>query len=153
MPSAIPAPRAGSFALVCEAHLSRMRLVEPRAPSAANAAVAEPTLGVILTRAVRTTVPTRLYQVLHLALPLAVEFALRGWWRPALGALALAAFGAWGLADRWLWDVLASEYEERRWRMRLARGARAAAGTAAALTAGGLALELFLRLLGSPPGH
>ncbi len=121
-------------------------------PSIANEPLAEPTLGEVLTQAVRTAVPTRLYQLLHLALPLAVDFAFRGWWRPALGALAVTAFGAWGLADRWLWNASAYEYEEQRgWRMRLARIARGVAGTVATLAAGGLALELFLRLLGAAP--
>ena len=40
---------------------------------------AEPTLGTLATRLVRTTVPRRLYQVLHLALPVAIDLATRGW--------------------------------------------------------------------------
>lgn len=126
--------------------------MSPFEPSIADEPVAEPTLGEVLTRAVRTAVPTRLYQLLHLALPLAVDFAFRGWWRPAAAALAVTAFGAWGLADRWLWNVSESAYEEdRRWPVALARGARAVAGTAAAAVATVLALELFLRLLGNAP--
>ncbi len=126
--------------------------MSPREPSIADEPVTEPTLGAVLTRAVRATVPTRLYQLLHLALPLAVDFAYRGWWRPAVAALAVTAFGAWGLADRWLWNASESEYEERRgWRVRLVRAARAVAGTVAAAAAGGLVLELFLRLLGNAP--
>jgi hypothetical protein len=99
---------------------------------------------------VRRTVPTPLYQLLHLALPLAVDFAFRGWWRPAAAAVALAAFGAWGLADRWLWNALDSE-EPQGWPARLARATRVIAGTLAATLAAVLALELFLRLLGSAP--
>ena len=57
---------------------------------------AQPTLAEVLTHAVRTTVPTWLYQLLHLALPLAVDFAFRGWWRPAAAAVAVTAFGALG---------------------------------------------------------
>jgi len=114
--------------------------------------VAEPTLGELLTRAVRTTVPTRLYQLLHLAFPLAVDFAFRGWWRPAAWALAVTAFGAWGLADRWLWNVARDEYgRPSRWRLRLVRGARFVAGTTAATLLAALMLELFLRLLGAAP--
>lgn len=126
--------------------------VSPLEPSIPEEPVTEPTLGAVLTRAVRTTVPTRLYQLLHLALPLAVDFAFRGWWRPAAAALAVTAFGAWGLADRWLWKVSEADYEEsRRWPVPFARAARAAAGTVAAVLGGVLALELFLRLLGNAP--
>ncbi|MFN2567854.1 MAG: hypothetical protein ABR499_22915 [Gemmatimonadaceae bacterium] len=115
---------------------------------------AEPTLGELLTRTVRASVPARLYQLLHLAFPLAVDFAFRGWWRPAGWALAITAFGAWGLADRWLWSAAEQGFEQpRSWVVRSARIGRAVAGTVAATIAGVLALELFLRLLGAPPGH
>ncbi len=112
--------------------------------------LAEPTLGEVLTRAVRTAVPTRLYQLLHLAFPLAVDFGFRGWWRPAAAALAVTAFGAWGLTDRWLWNIEEGE-APRGWPARVARGGRLLAGTVAATFAGALVLELFLRLLGSAP--
>lgn len=127
-----------------------MRLLERSAPSITDDRVAEQTLAAVLTRAVRMTVPTRLYQLLHLALPLAVDFAFRGWWRPAAAALAITAFGAWGLADRWLWNASESD-AARPWATLLARGARVVAGTVAAVVAAGLALELFLRLLGAAP--
>jgi len=124
-----------------------------RAGDVAGGLVAEPTLGELLTRTVRTSVPTRLYQLLHLAFPLAVDFAWRGWWRPAAAALAVTAFGAWGLADRWLWSAADDVTEDRSPSalVRLARVARAAAGTVAATLAVILALELFLRLLGNAP--
>src|ERR671932_2634427 len=110
----------------------------------------EPTLGELLTSVVRTTVPTRLYQLLHLAFPLAVDFAFHGWWRPAAWAFAVTSFGAWGLADRWLWS--AAEYEPRQgWLMRTARVLRAVTGAAAATVGGALLLEAFLRLLGAAP--
>ena len=110
----------------------------------------EPTLAELLTRVVRTTVPARLYKLLHLAFPLAVDFALHGWWRPAAWAFAVTSFGAWGLADRWLWT--AAEFEPPRgWRIRAARVLRAVTGAAAATIGAGLLLELFLRLLGAAP--
>ena len=115
--------------------------------------VPEPTLAAELTHAVRTTVPARLYQLLHLAFPLAVDFAYRGWWRPAVAGAALTAFGAWGLVDRWLWRVGEDGPAPSEWTLRLARLGRAIAGTIAATGAGLLFLELFLRILGSPPGH
>lgn len=124
----------------------------PLAQPLADHHVAEPTLAVVLTDAVRTAVPTRLYQLLHLAFPLAVDFAFRGWWRPAAAAVAVTAFGAWGLADRWLWNAPADD-RPRGWPMRIARLGRAATGTVAAVLAALLLLELFLRLLGDAPGH
>ena len=111
----------------------------------------EPTLAAILTRAVRTTFPTRLYQLLQLALPLAVEFALQGWWRPAVGAMSLTAFGMWGLADRWLWQASGEGPQLHPETLRLMKIGRAVAGTVAATGAGLVMLELFLRLLGAAP--
>jgi hypothetical protein len=123
----------------------------PSEPSV-DEAVAEPTLAALLTDAVRTTVPTRLYQLLHLAFPLAVDFAFRGWWRPAALALAVTSFGAWGLADRWLWNA-PSDMRRSAWAIRLMRTARAVAGTVAGSVAGILLIEVFLRILGDAPGH
>jgi hypothetical protein len=124
----------------------------PSEPSIADQPITEPTLAEVLTGAVRTTVPTRLYQLLHLALPLAVDFAFRGWWRPAAFALAVTTFGAWGLADRWLWNA-AEDAQPRGWPIRIVRLGRAVAGTVSATLAAVLLLELFLRVLGDPPGH
>jgi hypothetical protein len=122
-------------------------------PVRATSTAVEPTLAAELTRVVRTTVPTWLYQLLHLAFPLVVDFAYRGWWRPAVAAAALTAFGAWGLADRWLWHSGEDGPASPAWMLRLARVGRAIAGTIAGMGAGLLLLELFLRILGSPPGH
>lgn len=116
-------------------------------PSVADQPVAEPTLAAVLTHAVRTAVPTRLYQLLHLALPLAVDFAFRGWWRPAAAAVAVTAFGAWGLADRWLWNA-AEDAQPGSWPTRVVRLGRVVAGTLTATLAAVLLLELFLRALG-----
>ena len=123
-------------------------------PTAIGPSAGEPTLAAVLTRAVRTTVPTRLYLLLHLAFPLAVDFAFRGWWRTAIAATALTAFGAWGVADRWLWDMSDDvPGSSPRWPVTLARIGRALAGTIAGSGAGLLLLELFLRVLGDAPGH
>lgn len=107
----------------------------------------EPTLGEVATRFVRTTVPRRLYQLLHLALPVAVDVALRGWWRTAGWSLAIAAFGAWGLADRWLAESAADNPSRARW----VRAVRVIAGGFAAVPPILLLLEAFLRLLGNAP--
>jgi hypothetical protein len=109
----------------------------------------EPTLGALATRFVRTTVPRRLYQLLHLALPVAIDFAVRGWWRMAGWSLALAAFGAWGLADQWLAESAADNPRRAWW----VRAARAGAGVLATVPPIVLLLEAFLRLLGDAPGH
>jgi len=107
----------------------------------------EPTLGAVATRFVRTTVPRRLYQLLQLALPIAVDAATRGWWRSAGWSLALAAFGAWGLADRWLAESAADNPSRARW----VRVIRVAAGALAIAPPIVLLLEAFLRLLGKAP--
>jgi len=108
---------------------------------------AEPTLGAVLTRFARTTVPERLYQLLWLGVPFAIDFGLNGHWRAAAWGAAVAALGAWGVADRWLWRTGPG----LTWRRRLAGIARAGAGALAAGTSALLLIELFLRLLGKAP--
>jgi hypothetical protein len=76
----------------------------------------------------------------------------RSWWRSAATAIAITAFGAWGLADRWLWDGL-PDAPRPGWATRTVRLARAVAGAVTASLAAVLLLELFLRALGAPPGH
>jgi hypothetical protein len=109
--------------------------------------VPEPTLGALATRFVRTTVPRRLYQILHLALPVAIDFALRGWWRGAGWSLAIASFGAWGLADHWLAESAADNPSRARW----VRVVRVITGAIATVPPVILVLEAFLRLLGNAP--
>jgi len=108
---------------------------------------AEPTLGMLATRLVRTTMPRRLYQVLHLALPVAVDLAMRGWWRGAGWSLAIASFGAWGLADHWMAESAADDPSRARW----VRVVRVVAGGLAVIPPVVLILEAFLRLLGNAP--
>ena len=108
---------------------------------------AEPTLGALLTRFARTTVPARLYQLLWLGVPFAIDFGLHGQWRAAAWGVAVAALGLWGVADRWVWQASESEG----WRGRAVRVLRATAGAVAGSSAGLLLIELFLRLLGSAP--
>src|SRR5215203_52032 len=109
--------------------------------------VPEPTLGALATRLVRTTVPRRLYQIFHLALPIAVDLAMRGWWRGAGWSLAISAFGAWGLADHWLAESASDNPSRARW----VRVARAVAGGLAIVPPIVLLLEAFLNLLGRAP--
>lgn len=107
----------------------------------------EPTLGVLASRLVRSTVPRRLYQVLQLALPVSVDLAMRGWWRGAAWSLAVASFGAWGLADRWLAESAVDNPSRARW----IRIVRFLTGALAALPPIILLLEQFVRLLGNSP--
>ena len=107
----------------------------------------EPTLGTLATRLVRTTVPRRLYQLFHLALPVAIDLGMRGWWRGAGWSLAVASFGAWGLADHWL----AESAEDNPSRARWVRPLRAVAGTLAVVPPIVLLLYAFLQLLGNAP--
>ena len=109
--------------------------------------VAEPTLAALATRLVRTAVPRRLYQVFSLALPVAIDLAMRGWWRSAGWSLAIASFGAWGLADHWMAESAADNPTRARW----VRVVRVVAGALAALPPVVLVLEAFLRLLGAAP--
>lgn len=107
----------------------------------------EPTLGVLASRLVRSTVPRRLYQVLQLALPVSIDLAMRGWWRGAGWALAVAAFGAWGLADRWLAESAPDNPTRARW----VRLVRFISGALAVVPPIVLLLEQFVRLLGNSP--
>jgi hypothetical protein len=107
----------------------------------------EPTLGTLATRLVRTTVPRRLYQIFHLALPVAVDLAMRGWWRGAGWALAISAFGAWGLADHWMAESAADNPSRARW----VRVVRAVAGALTIIPPVALLLDAFLSLLGNAP--
>jgi len=105
----------------------------------------EPTLASLAAHLARTVIPYELWTLMQVALPIALDLALRGWWRGAAWALAVAAFGAWGLADHWL-DRASSTR-----RKRLARAVRGVAGVLAVAPPVLLLLELFLRLLGSAP--
>src|SRR5438270_5168578 len=107
----------------------------------------EPALGALLTRFARTAVPSRLYKLLQFGIPFALDFGLHGHWRAALGGVALASLGVWGLADRWLFE--AGPRRDRR--ARLTSYARLFAGVTAASLALLLFVMLFLRLLGNAP--
>lgn len=109
--------------------------------------VAEPTLGALLTRFARTAVPSRLYQLLQFGIPFALDWGIHGHPRAAAWGIAIAALGAWGLADRWLFTT---PVRERR-KSTLVRYARVASGTVAAALPAILLIELFLRLLGNAP--
>ncbi len=116
---------------------------------AIESAVTEPTLSVTLSQLVRSALPGRLPQLLQLAFPLALQFAAISWWRSAGWALAIAAFGSWGLAERWLAD---SDHDESSRRVPV-RLARVAAATVSSVLTAALVLEGFLHLLGAPPNH
>ena len=126
-----------------------MTLVETSEPNAIpnGPGVAEPTLGGLLTHYARTAVPSRLYLLLQFGIPFALDFGLHRHWLPALGGVYVAALGAWGLSDRWLFEA-EGRHDSR---ALLIRCVRAISGA----FVGGLSLLLlllvFLRLLGNAP--
>lgn len=110
--------------------------------------IEEPTLGALLLRIAREKTPRRFYQAIQLAFPWAAWLATMGWWRLAGAATTIGCFGAWALADRWL-------YAEPRsgWRRTAARVTRVAAAVIAAALTILLVLELYLRLQVRAPNH
>jgi hypothetical protein len=126
-----------------------MSAAEAQSPTASPEAfpAAEPTLGQLMTHYARTAVPSRLYKLLQFGIPFALDFGLHGYWRAAMGGVAVAALGAWGLADRWLYDA-GERYDGR---TKLTRYGRAASAAVAASLALLLFIALFLRLLGRSP--
>ena len=72
---------------------------------------------------------------------------MRGLWRGAAWALAVASFGAWGLADRWLAESALDNPSRARW----VRVLRFISGALAAVPPIILLLEQFVRLLGNSP--
>jgi hypothetical protein len=80
-------------------------------------------------------------------LPVAIDLSMRGWWRGAGWSLALASFGAWGLADRWLAESAVDNPSRARW----VRVIRFIAGGLAIVPPIILLLEQFVRLLGKSP--
>jgi len=111
------------------------------------AEVSEPTLGAVLSNFARTTVPSRIYMLLQFGIPFALDFGLHGYRRAAAWGLAIAALGAWGLADRWLFTTPLREGRKAT----VMRYLRAVCGTAAAGISLALLIEIFLRLLGNAP--
>ena len=124
-----------------------MSVLWSRKPADAVVDATDPTLGVVLTRFARTTVPSRLYQLLQFGIPFALDWGLHGHVRAAALGIAIAALGAWGLADRWLFTTPARDGRKTT----LIRYARVISGTVAAGLPAILLVELFLRLLGNAP--
>ena len=101
----------------------------------------------MLTRLARTAVPERLYQLLWIGVPFAIDFGVHGWPRAAAWGVVVAALGAWGVADRRFSEQPATGG----WRSGALRVIRAGAGTLAAALSAALLVERFLRLLGNAP--
>ena len=109
----------------------------------------EPTLPNLLRSFAFGHFPTRFYQMLQFALPLSAQAWLLGFPRVAGWLLVLSAFGIWALAaQRVERDSLAVEvYDLQAQPSKLARVARRLAGFTAGAVAGGLAIEVVVKLL------
>ena len=103
----------------------------------------EPTLSNTLRAVAEAHFPSQFYQVLQLAIPTAFELWSLGWYRSAAAMCAVSAFGVWALCEQ---RRTAGEPPARSdvW----FGGIRRVAGTIAALTAVGIALDTFVRFMG-----
>jgi hypothetical protein len=124
-----------------------VRTLPTHAAEGQPAEVSEPTLGAVLSNFARTTVPSRIYKLLQFGIPFALDFGLHGYRRAAALGVAIAALGAWGLADRWLFTMPLREGHKAI----VMRYLRVVCGAVAAGTSLALLIELFLRLLGNAP--
>ena len=91
-------------------------------------------------------VPARFYQALQLALPAAVSLWSLGWHRSAAAMIVVGAFGVWALCEQRLdhaSDADMGDPPPSAWFPVVHRSAAIVAG----LTAGVLALELFIRMM------
>lgn len=109
----------------------------------------DPTLANLLRSFAFGHFPTRFYQLLQLALPLAAQAWFIGFPRVAGWLLVLSAFGIWALCEQRVErDALAVDvYHVDARPSTLARLARRVAGFSAGILAGGLAFEAFVRVL------
>jgi hypothetical protein len=87
--------------------------------------------------------PTRFYQLLHLALPIGVQLWLWGWPRLALLMFTVTAFAVWALCEKHRNGPNAHRSR------RLLAGIRHVAAATAIIIGGSLALETFVRVLAS----
>jgi hypothetical protein len=124
----------------------------------------EPTLGDLLRSAVQARLATRLLQLLQFARPFAFLCSFLGWRRTSVLMYAISAFGIWPLFERRRQES-ETEYDtgftsgnapertavSQRREHPAAHVARIASGTVAATLSVGLALELFLRVMGDAP--
>ena len=117
----------------------------PVTTSGDGATEPEPTLGAVMRALASRRPPRQLLEGVWVLTPWALYFASIGWWRAAVVVTALGSLGIWAVAHRWTRTTSVP------WRRVAARALRAAAGTALAVLGGGLALELFLHLLGRSP--
>jgi hypothetical protein len=106
----------------------------------------EPTFAALATSAARRLVPSRVWLGLQLALPIAADFALRGWWRPAALGVALSLAGVWGVVDQWLWRRAPAGRVAA-----TGRALRVVAAAGAIALGAVLLLDVFFRVLGNAP--
>jgi hypothetical protein len=107
----------------------------------------EPTLGALLRDVARAELPARFYQLLQLALPLAVQAWIAGWPRIAGWLVVISAYGIWALCEQRIEEDSEPEVGEPRPSPMWVRALRKWAGAIAVLMAAALVLEGFLHLL------
>ena len=121
-----------------------------RATAGTTADPHEPTLAAELHSLAHGHLAGRFYQGLELAVPLAIQCAVWGWWRTAGWLLVVSAFGAWGICDQQLEQLDAQATRSpTSARNPLLRAGRAVAGLVAGLTASALLMGAFGWLMGA----
>ena len=87
--------------------------------------------------------PTRFYQLLHIALPIGIQLWQWNWPRLALLMFTVTAFAVWALCEKHRHGLNAHRHAG------LVAGIRHVAAATAIVIGGSLALETFVRVLAS----
>ena len=102
----------------------------------------EPTLDALLKTIAAAQMPSRFYQLLHFAIPWAIQLWAWGWYRAAGWMFALGFFAVWALCEK------RSESEQLTdWQATLNSGFRTLSAGLAGLTTAILLVEGFVQLL------
>ena len=102
----------------------------------------EPTLEALLKSIAAAQMPSRFYQLLHIAIPWGIQLWAWGWYRAAGWMFALGFFAVWALCEK-----RRASAELTDWRDTLNSGFRAASAALAGLTTAVLLVEGFVQLL------
>ena len=102
----------------------------------------EPTLDALLKAIAAAQMPSRFYQLLHFAIPWAIQLWAWGWYRAAGWMFALGFFAAWALCEKRRASAVLTD-----WRDTLNSGFRILSAVLAGLTSAVLLVEGFVQLL------